>query len=271
MRQAATCITLAATVLFSVAAPAHAIEPAASPAAAGPRSQDSDLKYSVTFPDGWVEMSADELKAHNDEMRRLQPKEEIRWVRGYTLGTGENMRAYALVHHKQVKMGRQEIEELANAVLGGGAQQGVKEAQEALKDVSRDITMDRPSFGRSDGTLTLPMRMVMNDGSVLRGLSLGRIGAEGLVMLNFYTSEADFAELRPQFTQTAGGLTFDAGHTYADAQARESGRGGRFVSFGVIGGIVGALIAAAVVNKKKKEKEAATIATAPAGSPPPKL
>ncbi|MBL8990805.1 MAG: hypothetical protein JNJ48_04405 [Phycisphaerae bacterium] len=227
--------------------------PATSTPSPGSPLRAESVKASFTLGPDWQPMEAQQLSAFNEGARKVKGGSDVMYDAGYMLVNGQGqLAAYMLVQTKAGTIASGDVDDLIAAITRGDVERGAKQVAEQNKDQFTDLALDRPTVDRSTGRIRIPVRASTADG-VLRGISYGHIGGEGLLMLHCYTSLEDFDALSPRFEAINASVAFDAGATYSDALGRSGrargGSGSSVLQYGIIGAIIGGI--GALLFRKK--------------------
>jgi hypothetical protein len=212
--------------------------------------RDAARHYSLELPPGWVAMPPEQVKLINDMVAQSMPTANVRYHAGFlpqTMPPGTIL--YALVQY-QPPMGKTYEEIERNVARDFPA--GLKQAEGALGDLARNLTVGSPVLDRARSRIIMRFQMQAPPPvGALQGFSVWHLGKEGVVQIHCYAPEKDFQTYSPIFNQLQDSFRFDPGYTFDAASASSSSSAGKKVAIGaIIGGVVGGLAGGAVALVK---------------------
>ena len=220
---------------------------------AGPTYRSSANDYSVTFPDGWVQIPQDEL---NQMYSRLRSSQGVayQWETAYQSQAGPPWFNYPYVILQVVNYpggGQPSEQELAQVVK---AQSGL-DINKAIHDSGSDVARELVS-GASQGisswnedTHTLRQTLQINVQGIgpIEAKTTGHFGRRALVSVMCYSSASSAQANQPAFAQINNSFQFDPGAGY-DARLGNAARMGRKVGQLVVAVVgIGVVILAVIL------------------------
>lgn len=204
---------------FSVRSLAAALAALAAlgPAAAEPH-HDAARHFTVELPKGWRAMTADELEEVNDMARRLSPEHPVEVVAGFCpRGAGFSEYPHVLVHVKAAALRGltyEEIETSFNQQLSSAAE----ELRRANSDGHRKFDVTKAMVDRNRNRIIFTSRDQFRHrfgSSDVRGFCVGHFTSDGVIFVEGYCADKDWAECVPVFSRLNDSFRLDPGHAFA--------------------------------------------------------
>jgi hypothetical protein len=229
-RLGAGAVVLATAVLGAAAAVATA---------SGVR-HTSSRHFAVEFPAGWVRVPDAAAKEYADGVARLmgtRPSFEAFYERADA--TEHFAYPYVMVdfHAGDTRTYREFERQMEKGFES--AAEGLSSRTEGFLD---GIEFGKPVLEAALSRLWVKMKMDVA-GTSVTGLSLLKMGSQGIAVVNFYAETDDFAAREAEFRTIADTCRFEAGfrHDPSAGPPFFSTFWGRILLFGAIGGAIGAL------------------------------
>jgi hypothetical protein len=204
--------------------------------------RDTALHYTVELPANWVVMRSDELARINSMTGQRLGGQKIQYATGFRpRGAAAGSYPFVLVQSMPLKsagMSYEQIEQsLAKEIPGG-----IKKAEGALSDLVSNAKLGSAVLDRKNNRILMHLQMDVIGVGKIQAVSLGHIGSEGVVFLHCYALKQAFDKHMPDFENIDDGFQFDEGYTFKPSASEPKW----VFSGGLVGGIVGAVVAGAV-------------------------
>lgn len=180
--------------------------------------------FGFSPPPGWEEMVAADLEVINNFTRSKLATEYTTGFR--PRGKGPGTTPYILVQVNHADMSKVTFAEIEKE-FGTGMEEGMKEAQEKISDIAKDVRAGQAIVDRKNRRVILRYNMNVA-GENMDGISFGAIGSPGMAFIHCYDLSGNFAAMLPTFSAVADSVRFDPGYTFhpSDAPAAEAVPGG---------------------------------------------
>ena len=215
--------------------------------------RDAKRHFSLTIPQGWVRLDPLLLAGINDTVRQRMPGSKIHYQEGFQpvnqkFGTCPHI-LLEVQRHASPGLSYDDIEKGYAKAL----RSSVKQVEGAFRDVVKDLSVGDIILDRSTNRILARLEVAADAGKV-QGLSIGFLGADGVVWLHGYARQEQFQKALPTFHAIADSFRYDPGFAFVPTRAR-SGAFGTDVGGALGGGLIGAVVcgvaaAAAVLREK---------------------
>lgn len=216
--------------------------------------------FSISVPDGWVEMPTDVIDAYEKEIAKLAPNAPAQhYDYGFQSGNTENWFEYPYILIQVKNMGRipeSQIEKLE----GYSIQEDLNRQKKDLSPVMSDIQAGKMYYDKAARIIWLRIESNVVGIGQISGLS-GMIPTEkGFIQVGGYSLKGDYSTYEPVFRASAMSVTPNSELVYKPRWSDSlppavSGIDwGKVAGKAIVGAIVGGLIALfAGLRRKKKE------------------
>jgi len=155
--------------------------------------------FSISLPDGWVEMPADVIDAYEKEMAKLVPNDPApHYDYGFQLGSTENWFDYPYILVQIDNIGRiskNQIEQLD----GYSVQEDLNKYKNNLSPVMSDIQAGKMYYDSAAKIIWLHIESIVTEAGPISGLS-GMIPTEkGFIQVNGLSLSSDYSTYEPIF------------------------------------------------------------------------
>jgi hypothetical protein len=182
--------------------------------------RDAARHFTVEVPKGWRAMTAGELEEVNDMARRLSPEYPVEVVAGfYPRGAGFSEYPHILVHMKSAALRGltyEEIEKSFNQQLSSAA----RDLRRANSDGHRTFEVAKAVVDRNRNRIIFTSRDQFRHrfgSSDVRGFCVGHFTSDGVIFVESYCADKDWAEYVPVFSRLNDSFRLDPGHAFARA------------------------------------------------------
>jgi hypothetical protein len=210
--------------------------------------RDTGGHYSLELPADWGLIAPAALAQMNAFAAQRAPIAPVRYDKGFQVRSLASLSyPYILVQMEPLKpdgMTYEEIEQYC-AKMGNVAVSKV----ETFSDLAKDINVGAVALDRSKNRIVF-----RTSTGPVEGLSVGMIGAQGIVFLHCYAPKSSFAEWTPTFNKIVESFQFEPRHTFVPRSGWSflNGVGGgalRGAILGAVGGLVVGLVANRVITQ----------------------
>jgi hypothetical protein len=226
----------------------------------------SSRHFQVEFPEGWVRIADGVAKEYADNVSRLmgtRPTYEAFYERADA--TEHFAYPYVMVdfHAGDTRLYREFSKHLEK-----GFQSAADTVSSRTDGFLAGIEFGSPVLEAPLSRFWVKMKMEVGGVSVT-GLSLMKMGAKGIAVVNFYSRTDDFAAHEAEFRAIADSCRFEAGwrHDPAAGPPFFGTFWGRVALFAGIGGLIGAVGSRVRQGRAKRPVRLDTYAPPPPGSP----
>jgi hypothetical protein len=175
---------------------------------------DSYLHFSLQLPDGWTTMSPDALARINETVRRRMPRARVSYDAGFQpKGEAPGSYPYIVVQWHSQKTAGRSLEDIESDLSRGFAR-AAKRVEGRARDVAKNFTVGDIAVDPSKNRIIMRVEMDVSGVGKVQGLSVGTIGAEGIVYLHCYARESDFERDLPAFDSIADSFQYDPGFAF---------------------------------------------------------
>lgn len=214
--------------------------------------------FTITLPDGWIEIPQDVLTAMYAELKRQAPNAKIpKYDYGFQLGSSQNWMEYPYILvqvNKASRIPEHQLKSLPTIDLN----EKIKDQAANIKSLMSSASLGKMQYDEAAHVVWITMQSdVVNVGRI-QGIS-GLIPTEtGFVQVHAYSTESNFQSYLPAFRQIITTTTINPSLVYkphwTDNSPILSGIDwGQVASKAIVGGVIGAIIAVfAGIRRKKK-------------------
>jgi hypothetical protein len=214
--------------------------------------------FTITLPDGWIEIPQDGLTAMFAELERQAPDAKIpKYDYGFQLGSSQNWMEYPYILvqlNKASRIPEHQLKSLPTIDLNAK----IKDQAANMQSLMSSISIGKMQYDQAAHVVWLTMQSdVVNVGRI-RGIS-GLIPTEtGFVQVHAYSTESDFQSYLPIFRQIITATAINPSLVYkprwTDSSPIISGIDwGQMAGKAIVGGVIGGLIAIFVGIRRKKK------------------
>jgi hypothetical protein len=223
----------------------YCIGKGANATAPGQTYRDPKVHFALELPDGWEAMSSPELDRINALARQLRADGKVQYSAGFRKkGTLPGSYPYVLA---QWQPGRGTYEDVERSLAV--AKDSTKNLEGPLADIAQNLSVGSSTLDRSRNRTIHRLEMDVALLGKVQALSIGHLGAEGILSLHCYARAADFQKFLPVFEQLNEGFQYDAGYEFTHSKVPQASKKSVAADFGSVGGaVVGMLIGAAVAG-----------------------
>ncbi len=232
---------------------------AAAPLAAAEPYKDAGRHFAFALPAGWGPMPADELQTLNDFIAGRNVGAKVRYTAAFRpAGAPRGSYPYVLVQPLDVPTAGASYDDIERE-LGKEMTEPLNKVEGALADVGKNLALGSAVLDRTNNRFVTRMQMEVAGVGPVQGLTVGHIGADGIVCVHGYATAPNFDARLPTFNALNESFRFDAGHAFVPGSGRSIWKnalnGG--MNGAVVGGGVGVLagvglMVAKLVRKKPK-------------------
>ena len=214
--------------------------------------------FTITLPDGWIEIPQDVLTAMYEELKKQAPNAKIpKYDYGFQLASSQNWMEYPYILvqvNKASRIPEHQLKSLPTIDLN----EKIKDQAANMKSLMSSASFGKMQYDEAAHVVWITMQSdVVNVGRI-QGIS-GLIPTEtGYVQIHAYSTESNFQSYLPAFRQIITTTTINPSLVYkphwTDNSPILSGIDwGQVASKAIAGGVFGAIIAAfAGIRRKKK-------------------
>ena len=203
------------------------------------------LHCTLELPANWVAMPAIEIKVINAKNRLMAPGQDVHFTTGFRpRGVAAGSFPYILVElYKTGATSYEQIEQVFAKATPGGVIQSEGELPELIKEAKvGSVVLNRASN-------RIVNRLSMNAAEVgkIQEVTVGHLGAEGIVYLHCYALDQDFDNRLSDFVKINDAFQFDAGYAFLPG----TGATRSIMTAAIVVGLGGVVIGLAVFLKRK--------------------
>lgn len=202
--------------------------------------RDDAHHYSFVLPADWVPMSTDAVAAINDLVNQRMPGRPVRYETGFQLmGQRPGSYPYILVQVQSHSTVGYSIDDIGKS-FAKRAKSEVKRIEGELSDVASKLPIGDVAIDHFKNRVVMRTDAQVAGAGKIRGLSIGTIGAEGIVFLHAYAPQAQFEQYLPAFSAVIDSFRYDPGFTFVPmaASPRSSFRWKDAIGGGLAGAVI---------------------------------
>lgn len=199
---------------------------------------DAENHFSLRrLPSGWGGVPADALESVNKLVSESMPGSKIKYTAGFQLAKQPPLSyPYVLVQPTRFQTRSTASYDEIEENLAKETKTAIKKVEGAFPEL-KDLAVGVPALDRSRNRIITRIEMDVPGIGKVKGLSVGFIGANGIINVHCYAPEADFDRQLPPFHALLESFQFDSGYTFTP----RGGLGSAVVIGAVCGGIIGGL------------------------------
>lgn len=214
--------------------------------------------FTITLPDGWIEIPQDVLAAAYTEVEKQAPNAKIpRYDYGYQLGSAQNWMEYPYILvqvNKASRIPEHQLESMSTIDLNDK----LKDHVANMRTLMSNASLGKMQYDKTAHVVWLATLFDVVDAGKIQGIS-GLVPTEnGFVQIHAYSKTSNFESYLPVFRQIILGTTISPSLTYkprwTDRSPILSGIDwGKVAGKGIAGAVVGGLIAIFAGRKRKNK------------------
>lgn len=211
--------------------------------------RDDAGHWSLVIPRGWHQLPAEAVGRASERARALGMQRVPQYVAAFAReGVSDLVFPYLIVQVIPGAMWKANQAELEAAFTSGAAERGVDEVKQTLPKTLAGSAIGTPVFDRVKNRYVFRTVVRLPESGDVAGLSVGVVGNDGVVQLNFYDAGSSFQASQPEFDSLIAGFAFDPGYAYDPALSaqqnsrRFSGAWSRILGMTVVGAVAGAIV-----------------------------
>ena len=210
---------------------------------------NSDLHYSFTLPDDWIEIPEKVLTQTMLKAAETTEMEPQRYEAGYQ-GAGGPYFTYPYLLVQHFPLNDAPIGEIRRALKDAGAGETMKELR--IEELSKSAGPGGPVADPSRKAVFMTMKNDYAGVGEVQTLIASFPGAEGIANVYFYTLSDDFEGRLPAFQGVIDSFKFDDGYEF-DWSGAEASYWAGIAKRGLVGAAVGCVVGLlyALFRKKK--------------------
>jgi len=216
--------------------------------------------FTLSLPDGWVEIPQDVLSAMRANLKRQAPSAKVpKYDYGFQLETSKNWMEYPYVLVQVSDTGRipeHQLKSMPKIDLN----ETVKNQTAGLQSIMSNATLGKMQYDEAAHVVWIIVQIDVANAGKIQGLS-GLIPTEkGIVQVHAYSTESNFQAYLPIFRQIITSTTVPPDLTYKprwtdSIPLLSSIDWDQVAGKAIVGGVIGGLIALFVGLRRKKKRE----------------